>query len=152
LRNQFEGKEGSFSEKEVSTFVLFKTSPRIGWVNGPNQLCFMEGRKKNEGERGEKQLELVSSQRILRRAKQILMVSDEMSQEINDYIGRTKAQQEMLNGRMKGTFTFNVLGHRFRHNQKSAEKTMKLHQTDVHACTVLIQYDCENGHPPFPLH
>jgi len=76
----------------------------------------------------------------------------DMSQEINDYIGRTKAQQEMLNGRMKGTFTFNVLGHRFRHNQKSAEKTMTLHQTDVHACTVLIQYDCENGHPPFPLH
>jgi hypothetical protein len=80
----------------------------------------------------------------------ILMVTDEMSKEMKAYIGRAKARQETLNGRMKGTF--NILGHRFRHNQKSAEKTMKLHQTIVHACAVLIQFDYENGHPPFPLH
>jgi hypothetical protein len=30
--------------------------------------------------------------------------------------------------------------------------TMNVHQTVVHACLVLIQFDYENGHPPFPLH
>ena len=80
----------------------------------------------------------------------ILMVTDEMSKEMKDYIGRAKARQETFHGRLKGTF--NILGHRFRHNQKTAEKTMALHQKVVHACVVLIQYDFENGHPPLPLH
>ncbi len=80
----------------------------------------------------------------------ILMVTDEMSKEMKDYIGRAKARQETFHGRLKGTF--NILGHRFRHNQKTAEKTMALHQKVVHACVVLIQYDYENGHPPLPLH
>ena len=80
----------------------------------------------------------------------IMMVTDEMSKEMKDYMGRAKARQESFNGRLKGTF--NILGHRFRHNQRTAEKTMELHQTVVHACAVLIQYDYENGHPPFPLH
>ena len=58
--------------------------------------------------------------------------------------------KETFHWRLKGTF--NILGHRFRHNQKTAEKTMALHQKVVHACVVLIQYDYENGHPPLPLH
>ena len=80
----------------------------------------------------------------------ILMVTDEMSRSMKAYIGRAKARQESLNGRLKGTF--NILSLRFRHNQKTAPKTMELHQTVVHACAVLIQYDYDNGHPPFPLH
>ena len=85
----------------------------------------------------------------------ILMVTDEMSKEMKDYIGRAKARhrQETFHGRLKGTFNINILGHhRFRHNQKTAEKTMALHQKVVHTCVVLIQYDYENGHPPLPLH
>ena len=79
-----------------------------------------------------------------------MTTTDEMSKEMKKYIGRAKARQETLNGRLKGTF--DILGQRFRHNQRTAEMTMEVHQTVVHACLVLIQYDYENGHPPFPLH
>eukprot|EP00985_Skeletonema_marinoi_P024329 scaffold16827_cov129-Skeletonema_marinoi.AAC.1 len=41
---------------------------------------------------------------------------------MKDYMGRAKARQESFNGRLKGTF--NILGHRFRHNQRTAEKTL----------------------------
>lgn len=57
----------------------------------------------------------------------IMTTTDEMSKEMKKYIGRAKARQETLNGRLKGTF--DILGQRFRHNQKTPEKTMKVHQT-----------------------
>jgi hypothetical protein len=75
---------------------------------------------------------------------------DEMSKEMKKYMGCAKVRQETLNGQLKGTF--DILGQRFHHNQKTPEKTMKVHQTVLHTCLVLIQYDYENGHPPFPLH
>lgn len=63
------------------------------------------------------------------------------------WIGEALARQETLHGRLK---SFNILGTRFRHGVGTKNK-MDLHKTAVEAVTVIIQYDYENGHPPFDV-
>ena len=143
---------------------LSTKKPQIAWTNGPfpgskHDLTIFHGGTEEEGEEEWDKESLyfqipeggmVIADSIYKgdRAK-IMTTTDEMPKEMKKYIGRAKARQETLNGRLKGTF--DILGQRFCHNQKTPEMTMKVHQTVVHACLVLIQYDYENGHPPFPL-
>mmetsp|Transcript_2524 Transcript_2524/g.5573 ORF Transcript_2524/g.5573 Transcript_2524/m.5573 type:complete len:187 (-) Transcript_2524:127-687(-) len=144
---------------------LSTTKPQVGSVRGPkppsvNDMTVFRGGTVEEGkEKWDREAIywqipdgslIITDSGYKGEPTKIMMVTDEMSKEMKDYMGRAKARQESFNGRLKGTF--NILGHRFRHNQRTAEKTMELHQTVVHACAVLIQYDYENGHPPFPLH
>ncbi|KAL7452837.1 hypothetical protein ACHAWC_004556 [Mediolabrus comicus] len=144
---------------------LSTTKPQIAWTNGPfpgskHDLTVFHGGTEEEGEGNwdkdslyfqipEGCMVIADSIYKGEQAK-AMTTTDEMSKEMKKYIGRAKARQETLNGRLKGTF--NILGQRFRHNQKTPEMTMNVHQTVVHACLVLIQFDYENGHPPFPLH
>ena len=90
--------------------------------------------------------------------------SSEFPDEMKFWIGRCLARQETLHARLK---FFNILGNRFRHGT-SVKERMSLHQMAVEAgkrsCSVaiicyeliqsfevccLVQYDYENGHPPF---
>ena len=73
--------------------------------------------------------------------------SPEHPKEMRLWIGNALARQETMHTRLKN---FNILGHRFRHGKSTREK-MKLHQMAVDAVCVIIQYDYENGHPPFEL-
>ena len=139
---------------------------RMGWVRGPkpagseSDITMFRGGNEEDGQENWDKEALyfkipdgklvITDSGYKGEPNKIMMATDEMTKEMKGYIGRAKARQETFNGRLKGTF--NIRGHRFRHNQKSAEETMKLHQSVVHACAVLIQYDYENGHPPFPLH
>ena len=64
-----------------------------------------------------------------------------------EFLARAKNRQETFHWRRKA---FNILGHRFRHG-KSTNHRMKLHKMAVEAVVVMIQYDYENGHPPFDV-
>ena len=55
--------------------------------------------------------------------------------------------QETLHTRLK---FFKILEGRFRHKKGSEEK-MKSHKTCFEAVLVLVQYDLENGHPPYEI-
>jgi DDE superfamily endonuclease len=61
--------------------------------------------------------------------------------ELQVHKSRSKARQETFNARLK---TFNVLEDRFRHG-------FDRHKTVFEACTVLCQYDMENGNPLFEI-
>ena len=77
----------------------------------------------------------------------IMIASRSHPKDMRHYISAAKARQETLHTRLK---SFNILGHRFRHGKNTQEK-MKLHKMAVEATCVLIQYDFENGHPPFDM-
>lgn len=46
--------------------------------------------------------------------------------------------------------SFNILGQRFHHG-KSTSQRMRLHKMAVEAVAGIIQFDYENGHPPFDI-
>ncbi|KAL7530043.1 hypothetical protein ACHAXR_005821 [Thalassiosira sp. AJA248-18] len=69
------------------------------------------------------------------------------SKKFKEFMARVKNRQESLFIRMK---SFNILGNRFRHG-KSTENKMELHGVVVGAITVIVQYDFENGRPPFQV-
>jgi len=73
--------------------------------------------------------------------------SPEHPKEMRTWIGNALARQETLHSRLK---YFNILGHRFHHGRSTQQKK-DLHQTAVEAVCVIIQYDYENGHPPFDV-
>jgi len=61
------------------------------------------------------------------------------------WLARALARQETFHARLK---FFNILGTIFRHGT-STENKMQMHKMALEAVSVLIQYDYENGHPPF---
>ncbi|KAL7459528.1 hypothetical protein ACHAWC_011248 [Mediolabrus comicus] len=140
--------EGSGIHKLTNAQIYEKYAANAGWEkkNATDNIRRLKNQYLDkEGPFTEKELNQVEPFRTRKGIK-----SKAYSLLLKAHVHSDKARQETFNGRLKGTF--NILGHRFRHNQKSAEETMKLHQSVVHACAVLIQYDYENGHPPFPLH
>jgi len=73
------------------------------------------------------------------------MTKDEHSSEHKEYLARAKNRKETFHWRLK---SFNILGHRFRHGT-STEERMELHKMVVELVSGIVQYDYENGHPPF---
>ena len=139
-------------------FGLSTTKPQLGWVRGPkpagseSDITMFRGGKEEDGQENWDREALyfkipegklvITDSGYKGEPNKIMMVTDEMTKEMKSYIGRAKARQETFNGRMKGTF--NILGHRFRHNQKTAKETMKLHQTVVHTIMkmVILHFPC----------
>lgn len=75
------------------------------------------------------------------------MTESGQSPELKEFLARSKNRGETFHGRLKA---FNILGGRFRHGT-SVEKRMELHRMAVDAVVGIIQYDYENGHPPFDV-
>jgi len=77
----------------------------------------------------------------------IVLTKDEHSSEFKEFLARAKNRQETFHWRLK---SFNVLGHRFRHGVSTQER-MRLHKMAVELVAGIVQYDYENGHPPFDV-
>jgi hypothetical protein len=72
---------------------------------------------------------------------------EEHSPEYREFIARIKNRQETLFKRMKD---FDVLEERFGYGATSLQRR-EMHKLCVDACAVIVQYDFENGHPPFDV-
>ena len=77
----------------------------------------------------------------------ITIASPALAPRVKTYISDAKSRQETMHTRLK---SFNILRHRFRHGRGTEEK-MALHKAVVEALCVVVQYDYENGHPPFDM-
>ena len=77
----------------------------------------------------------------------VVLSKDEHTPEFKEFLERVKNRQETFHWRLKA---FNIIGGRFRHG-KDTEHRMRLHKMAVEAVAGIIQYDYENGHPPFDV-
>ena len=77
----------------------------------------------------------------------IVMTKEEQAEDFKEFLARCKNRQETFHWRLKAC---NILGGRFRHGT-SVEHRMELHRMVVDAIVGVIQYDYENGHPPFDV-
>ena len=140
--------------------------PNVVWISGPHKpsrhdITVFRGGDPNEDksnwdqnalyfqmekvmEKGDK---LVGDSGYSGEPDKIVTTKDEHSAEYKEFLARAKNRQETFHWRLKA---FNILGNRFRHG-KDTEDRMKLHKMAVDAIAVIIQYDYENGHPPFDV-
>ena len=77
----------------------------------------------------------------------VVVTRDEQSSEFKEFLARAKNRQETFHWRLK---SFNILGHRFRHGVNTKER-MRMHRMAVELVAGIVQYDYENGHPPFDI-
>ena len=77
----------------------------------------------------------------------VVVTKDEHSSEFKEFLARAKNRQETFHWRLK---SFNILRHRFRHGVNTTER-MRLHKMAVELVAGIVQYDYENGHPPFDI-
>ena len=140
-------------------FCLSLSEPKIVWVGGgvpPSvaDISLFRGGKPNE-EWDQNSLyhqipegkAVIADNGLTGEPDKILCHSDLLPEELQDYISKAKARQETFHTRLK---SFAILYHRFRHG-KSTEEKIALHKMAVEAISTLIQYDYENGHPPFDM-
>ena len=64
-----------------------------------------------------------------------------------EFQARAKNHQETFHWRLK---SFGILGQRFRHGKTTGDR-MRLHKMAVELVAGIVQYDYENGHPPFEI-
>lgn len=77
----------------------------------------------------------------------IVVEKQEHSPRLRKFLSRAKNRQETFHTRLK---SFNILGQRFHHGKNTSER-MRLHKMAVEAVAGIIQFDYENGHPPFDI-
>ena len=77
----------------------------------------------------------------------VVVTKDQHSSEFKEFLARAKNRQETFHWRLK---SFNILRHRFRHGVNTKER-MRLHKMAVELVAGIVQYDYENGHPPFDI-
>lgn len=136
--------------------------PRICWVNGPKEpsihdiTVFRGGdadQKEEDRDQSALYFQLEDGEKCIGDSgyngepEKVVVTKDEHSDEFKEFLARAKNRQETFHWRLKA---FNILGHRFRHG-KSPEERMRLHKMAVEAVAGIIQYDYENGHPPFDI-
>ena len=143
-------------------FCLAIAEPRICWVSGPHEpskhdiTVFRGGDESTEvGNRDQGALyfqlgageKLVGDSGYKGEPERIVLTKDGQSSELKNFLARAKNCQETFHWRLK---SFNILGHRFRHGV-GTEDRMCLHKMAVEAVAGIIQYDYDNGHPPFDI-
>ncbi|KAL7533813.1 hypothetical protein ACHAXR_006799 [Thalassiosira sp. AJA248-18] len=143
-------------------FCLSLEEPKIVWANGNApasyaDITYFRGGKVDEGkenwDRNALYFQVPEGKRLIAdgglsgEPTKITIASPLHPKKMRDYISLAKARQETLHTSLK---SFNILGHRFRHGTDTEEK-MELHKMAVEAIIVIIQYDFENGHPPFDM-
>ena len=77
----------------------------------------------------------------------LVVEKDDHPLHVKKFLSRAKNHQETFHSRLK---SFNILGHRFRH-KGGVEQKMRKHEMAVRAVACIVQYDYENGHPPFDI-
>lgn len=77
----------------------------------------------------------------------VIVTKAEHSKKFREFMARAKNRQETFHWRLK---SFNILGQRFRHGKNTQHK-LDLHKMAVEAVAGIVQYDYENGHPPFDV-
>ena len=77
----------------------------------------------------------------------MVLTKEESSSELKKFGARAKNRHETFHWRLK---SFNILRHRFRHGKTTKER-IELHKMVVDLVAGVIQYDYENGHPPFDI-
>ena len=143
-------------------FCLATREPRVVWISGPHApsihdiTVFRGGEAKESKDNcdqnalhfqlgeGEK---CIADSGYAGEPSKIVMTKDEHSSEHKEYLARAKNCQETFHWRLK---SFNILGHRFRHGT-STEERMELHKMVVELVSGIVQYDYENGNPPFDV-
>ena len=102
-----------------------------------NALYFQLG----DGER------LIGDSGYLGEPDKIVVSRDEQGPDLRQFLEMAKNRQETFHLRLK---SFNILGHRFRHGV-NPEDRMRLHKMAVEAVAGIVEYDYDNGHPPFDI-
>ena len=141
---------------------LATREPQICWISGPHaasihDITIFRGGEADEDEDdwdhnalyfqlqdGEM---VVADSGYVGEPSKVVVSKDEQSSEFKEFLARAKNRQETFHWRLK---SFNILGHRFRHG-KSTQERMKLHKMAFELVAGIIQYDYENGHPPFDI-
>jgi hypothetical protein len=77
----------------------------------------------------------------------VVVTKDEHSSEFKEFLARAKNRHETFHWRLK---SWNILGNCFRHGV-STEDRMRRHGIVVNAIAGIVQYDYENGNPPFTV-
>ena len=142
--------------------MLALDEPRIVWANGPfrpsrHDLNVFRGakdakEKKEKWDTSALYFQIPEGKKLVGDGgyvgePKIATKSREHPAEMREWMKRVLARQETMHTRLKN---FNILCHRFRHG-KNTQHRFKLHKMAVEAVCVLIQYDYENGHPPFDV-
>ncbi len=143
-------------------FCLATREPRVCWISRPREpsihdiTVFCGGKAGKDKEDWDPnalyfQLEedesLIGDSGYVGEPDKVVITKDEHSSEFKEFLARAKNRQETFHWRLK---SFNILGHRFRHG-KSTQSRMDLHKMAVELVAGIVQYDYENGHPPFDV-
>ena len=78
----------------------------------------------------------------------VMTSNREYPKEVQTWLSDLLARGETLHKDLKA---WNILYNRFRHNAKSSQAKMDLHQMVLEAVAVIVQYGYENGHGMFDL-
>jgi len=132
---------------------------KIRWINGPepastHDLTFLRGGKKGDIRHWKR------SSLYFHVPKHVKLVGDSAYEGQSDKVTTTmdahKPTTKVLFGRMKSMMEscfkrfkdFKILRESFRHGNGTADKLQKI-KIAFEAVAVLVQFDCENGHPLF---
>ena len=77
----------------------------------------------------------------------VVVTKDEHSSEFKEFLARSKNRHETFHWRLKSWY---ILGNCFRHGV-STEDRMRCHAIVANTIAGIVQYDYENGHPPFTV-
>ncbi|KAL7532717.1 hypothetical protein ACHAWF_009526, partial [Thalassiosira exigua] len=134
-------------------FCLAIYEPRIVWISGPHKpskhdiTIFRGGDVKQDKEDWDQDALFFQLKEGDKCIGDIVTEKNEHSPEFKTFLSRVKNRQETFHWRLKA---FNILGGRFRHGTNTEER-MRLHGMAVEAVAGIVQYDYDNGHPPFDV-
>jgi len=89
----------------------------------------------------------VSDSALAGEPEKVISNTSDHDQDFRDWINRVKDREETIHARLK---SFNVLAHTFRHGMGTKDK-MDKHKACTEAVAIIVQYDFDNGHPPFEV-
>ena len=135
--------------------------PKICWLSGPHKpnrhsITVFRGGDRGDHDNWDRsalffQLEegakCVADSAYNGEPDKVVVSKKEHSPYFKKFLERAKNRQETFHWRLKA---FNILGGRFCQGTNTEEK-MRLHKTAIEAVCGIIQYDYENGHPPFDI-
>ena len=143
-------------------FCLATREPKVCHISGPHipskhDITVFRGGDADEKEEDRDQSALYfkveDDERLIGDAgysgepTKVVTTKDEHSSELKEFLARAKNRQETFHTRLK---SFNILGQRFRHGVNTKDR-MRLHKMAVELVASIVQYDYENGHPPFDI-
>jgi hypothetical protein len=143
-------------------FVLDIKLAQIAWISGPHEasrhdITVFRGGTVEEGKKNwnrnalyfklDQGKKLIGDDGYSGEPEKITKTQKYHSVELKRFLGRAKTREETLHTRLK---SFKILRERFHHGVDTI-KRKNLHQMAVEAICVIVQYDYENGHPPFEI-